>query len=105
MFGIKSVNDVLKKIHQMNEKMNDHAKDTDKRLDNIEKVLLAQEINLKEHMKRSDNLEEMVKIIQEKELKPLSKHVSMVEGGLKLIGILGIIATIIGTIVKVFVVV
>jgi hypothetical protein len=102
MFGVRSVNDVLKKIQQMNEKMHEHAKDTDKRLDNIEKVLLAQEINLKEHMKRSDNLEEMVKIIQEKELKPLSKHVSMVEGALKLVGILGIVATIIGTIVKIF---
>ena len=75
---------------------------SDLRLDNIEKVLIAQEINLKEHMKRSDNLEKMVDNINNKELKPLRRHVSQVEGALKLLGTLGILVSIIGGIAKVF---
>jgi hypothetical protein len=67
-----------------------HYDDLDKRLDNIEKVMLAQEINLQTHMKRSDNLEALVGSIREKELEPLNKHVAAVEGIVKFIGVVSL---------------
>lgn len=102
MLGLGSIQEILKQIRKINERMDTHSKDTDERLDNIEKVMIAQEINLKEHMRRSDNLEEMLDHIKEKELKPLARHVAMVEGALKFIGVLGILASVAGVIARFF---
>jgi len=92
-----------KKIDILISQMHTHYEDNDKRLDNIEKVLIAQEINLETHMKRSDNTEQMlieqrayIEDIREKELKPLHKHVNMIEGAFKFLGILGIVISIVG---------
>lgn len=74
----------------------------DKRLDNIEKVLIAQEINLKDHMRRSDQLEALMDNLQEKELKPLQKHVNMVEGVFKFLGLIALGVTIISGLAKLF---
>lgn len=76
--------------------------DLDKRLDNIEKVMIGHDISLKEHMKRSDHLEEIVEIIKDTELKPLQKHVSMVEGIVKFVGILSLIVGILTGIASLF---
>lgn len=76
--------------------------DLDSRLDSIEKVLIKQELNLAIHIKRSDNLEALVQHIQEKDLKPMARHISMVEGGFKLIGLVALIVGIIGGIIKIF---
>lgn len=87
------------------ENQEDQHADTDRRLDNIEKVMISQEINLKDHMRRSDNLEKLVNVLQEKhdlELKPLNRHVSMVEGAFKLLGVLALIVTIITGLSKIF---
>ena len=74
----------------------------DSRLDSIEKVLISQEMNLKEHMRRSDNLEALVNLIQEKDLKPLHKHVSQVEGVFKFLGLVALVLTIVSGIMKFF---
>lgn len=50
-------------------------------------ILAKQHESLKMHMKRSDMLEES--------LKPLQKHVSMVDGALRLIGVMAAVAAII----------
>jgi hypothetical protein len=63
----------------------------DKRLDNIEKVMIAQEINLRDHMKRSDTLEDIMEQIKENDLKPLQKHVHYVEGVFKFLGLVALI--------------
>jgi hypothetical protein len=60
----------------------------DERLDSIDKTLAAQHVSLDIHIKRSDALEALVQ--------PIQKHVSMVEGALKLVGV---VATIAGLIV------
>lgn len=73
---------------------------TDQKLDRIQgdigeiKTHLAvYNQQLKVHIKRSDMLEE--------KLKPIEKHVAMLQGALKLIGIIAIIAAIIEHLSKV----
>ncbi len=53
-------------------------------------ILGAQHESLKLHMKRSDLLEEA--------MKPLQRHVAMVDGALRLLGILATIVAIVGVI-------
>jgi hypothetical protein len=89
-------------ILNLSEKVDSQYGDLDKRLDNIEKVMIAQEINLKDHMKRSDHLEELVQTIQDTELKPLHKHVAQVEGVFKFLGLIALLITIASGIVKLF---
>lgn len=66
------------------------------KVDKIEDTLVKQEVNLarltvsvEEHVKRSNNFEES--------LKPVQRHVVLVEGALKFIGLLGVLATIVET--------
>lgn len=61
--------------------------DTNEKLGSIDSTLAAQHISLKEHMRRTAMLE--------KELKPIQKHVSMVQGALKLVSIIAMLAAII----------
>ena len=103
MFWNKSIKEMHIKIDRLTRDIFKQAEKDDKRLDSIEKVLIAQEINLKEHMRRSDHLEtivDQIKIKNEKELAPLKRHINMVEGAFKLLGILGILFGIVGGIVK-----
>jgi SMC interacting uncharacterized protein involved in chromosome segregation len=93
-----------KKVEEVIKIIEEFAKDTDQRLDNLEKVALAQEMNLKEHMRRSDQLEQLIQMESEKREKELekielqmeksSKHINMVEGGLKLLGIVATVVAI-----------
>lgn len=62
-------------------------------LTDIEKILVHQEANLREHMRRTDAAEESLALLRE-QIKPLEKHKSMIDGALKLIGLIGIIAGI-----------
>lgn len=91
--------EVLQKIETLRiditQELNHIYSDLDLRLDNVEKVMIAQEINLKEHMRRTDALEDLVRTIQDKELKPLHRHVAMVDGGIKLIGIVSLVVGVI----------
>ena len=56
---------------------------TNSELTRLSEVTLKQEENLKEHMRRTDLLE--------KKLEPVERHVYMVNGGVKLIALLGAI--------------
>ena len=84
------------------EKTDKQYQELDRRLDNIEKVMLIQELNLKDHMKRSDHLESILDSIQKNDLTPLHKHVNMIEGALKLLGILSILVGIATGILSLF---
>ena len=64
----------------------------DDRLDTSEKVQVKQEANLAEHMRRTALLEEG--------LKPVQKHVTRVEGGLKLLGLISVVVEIIVGVAK-----
>lgn len=75
--------DMDKRLERIENKLDD----TNEHLSAIDKTLAAQHVSLVEHIKRSDMLE--------KKLAPVEKHVAMVEGALKLIGVLATIAAIV----------
>lgn len=105
MFWGKDIKEIQRQLRILFERMEMHSKDSDRRLDNIEKVLIAQEMNLETHMKRSDHLEEIVleeRSKRDKELEPIKKHINMVEGAFKLIGLIGLIVGIVAGIAKIF---
>ncbi len=58
----------------------------DQRINNIDVTLSSQAEVLKEHVRRTNLLEEQIR--------PIQKHVAMVDGITKFIGILGILAGI-----------
>jgi len=74
----------------------------DTHLGNIAITLEKNTVSLTEHMRRSDHLETLVNEIRDKEIKPLTKHVHMVQGGLKLLGLVSLIITIAGGIARFF---
>ena len=97
-----STKELLKIVNAVRDKQESNHQEIDKRLDTIEKVLIVQETNLQLHMKRSDNLEKLVEGIREKDIEPVKKHVNMVEGSLKLIGLIGLIVSILTGLFKLF---
>lgn len=65
-------------------------------------TVAKQEVNLKTHMRRSDELEELVAHIREKEIEPLKTFKARAEGALKLIGGLGVLVALIEGVIKIF---
>lgn len=57
----------------------------DSRLDSVDVTLAKQHMTLKEHMRRSVANEENVSMLRE-DFKPLQKHVAMIEGAFKFLG-------------------
>jgi tetrahydromethanopterin S-methyltransferase subunit G len=70
------------------ERVLDRLDSIDERLNNVDKTLVKQEMNLDEHMKRSDSLETMINHVK-MDLEPVESHVKNVNLILKIIGILG----------------
>jgi len=64
------------------------------RLTDAEKILAVQAEQLAYHIKRSDQLDTALGIIKN-DLKPIDRHVSMVQGAIKLLAILASIAAIV----------
>jgi len=64
------------------------------RLNDTEKILAVQAEQLAYHIKRSDQLDTALGIIKN-DLKPIDRHVSMVQGAIKLLAILASIAAIV----------
>ena len=71
-----------KKLEQIETKIDK----LDNRLDSIDITLAKQHVVLEEHIKRTE--------ILEKDVAPIKTHVAKVEGALKLVGILSLIAGI-----------
>jgi len=67
-------------------------KDLDKRVDSIDITLARQEVSLAEHIRRTNILEE--------KLEPVEKHVTMLNGVMKFLGISALIAGIYSSIKK-----
>lgn len=72
----------------------------DERLDCIDKTLVRQEENLRQHMYRTELLEDSVQMLRD-EFKPVKDSVAQAKGALKLIGILGVIAAIISAVLRI----
>lgn len=71
------------------------------RLDTIDQSLVKYNAQLEYHIQRSDNIESYVQHLEDK-LIPVEKHVIMVNGIVKFIGIISIIGTIILTLLQIF---
>ena len=65
------------------EKLFDKVESVDKRLDNVDVTLAKQHEQLAEHIKRTAQ--------NETQIKHINRHVYMVEGALKLFGVLSVI--------------
>ncbi len=65
----------------------------DNRLDSIDVTLAAQHVSLKEHMRRTQILED--------DLEPIKTHVIMVQGGLKLIGLFALCISFAAAVVEI----
>jgi hypothetical protein len=80
------------------------------RLSSIDKTLIKQEMNLERHMLRTDQNEELIQQNAERneelfkqynnELAPIKKHINMVEGVVKFIGIVSLLAGILQLFIK-----
>lgn len=80
-----------------NEKLSQKIDKLDERLDSIDKTLIKQEGQLALHIRRTEIAEENIKMLRD-DLKPIKKHVNMIEGIIKFLGIL----VTIGSVLKVF---
>ena len=74
----------------------------ERHIGNINVILEKNTGSLEEHMQRSKYLEELLDSMKEKDLKPLTKHVHMVEGVFKFIGLMSVIFGISATIYSFF---
>ncbi len=63
------------------------------KLDSQNSILMVQQTLLDEHIRRTELAEENIRLLR-KELKPVQDHVVMMQSGLKMIGLIGIILTI-----------
>lgn len=79
------MDDDFDRIHKKLDKIDD-------RLGSIDVTLAKQAVSLDEHIKRTNLLE--------KKLEPVERHVMMVNGVLKFLGVLAIMATIIEVIAR-----
>lgn len=64
---------------------------SDERLDAIDKTLVKQELNLAEHMRRSDLLEKKIDFI-ETEIEPIKVRINRFDGAIKLSAVVAAIA-------------
>lgn len=89
-----NMNTKLDKIDNKIDKIEEH-------LGRIDVTLGKQHEQLREHIRRTELNETAIEKITET-LIPINKHVNMLEGGLKFIGILSLVAGIILTIFQLF---
>lgn len=92
---------MFKRLTRIERLLEEFKRSTDDKLNDVEKVLIVQETNLKQHMQRSQHLESIVEKMEEKDLKPLRHHVAMVEGAMKLIGVVAVLVGIFAGVVKI----
>jgi len=66
----------------------------------IDKTLAAQEVQLTEHIRRTQAAEDNIELLR-KELKPVQEHVARMDGALRFLGILSLVAGVAAAIHKV----
>lgn len=92
-------------MKQLLERVIDQLDQLDTRLDSVDKTLVRQEANLKEHMRRTELLEKHYEKLHDEiytELDPINAHVHQVKGVLKFtsIALIPLIAAAIGYLIK-----
>lgn len=87
-------NDQLSKIDAKLDKLQEH-------LASVDVTLAKQEVSLTEHVRRSGLLEENVKMLRS-DFTPIQKHVIMIGGALKFLGLISALLVIAETIKSLF---
>ena len=83
---MKTKNSKDEELKQTLEKINE-------RLGSIDRSLIKNTGDLEKHILRTQQNEEMISLLRQ-DVAPIKKHVNMVEGGLKLLGIISVIVGI-----------
>ena len=87
-----------KEVMEAIQKLDSKLEKLDHRVDNIDKTLIKQEASLDKHIYRTEIAEENIEITKKslrdlrKEMVPVQKHVNYMEGALKGLGILSVLA-------------
>lgn len=92
---------VIDKLEKLDEKMDKKFDRVEERLDSMDKTLVKQEENLKEHMRRTELAERSIEKM-DTDLKPIKKHVDMLQGVFKFIGLIATVVGIIAGLAKLF---
>lgn len=99
---------ILQALTDLHQKIDRHYESTDSRLASIEKTQVKQEANLGEHMRRTELLESgqtgilsYIKTIEKEDIAPIKRHVHIVEGVLKGLGLLVSVASFVAAIIKI----
>lgn len=83
-------------------KLEEKLEKIDERLSSIGITLVKQEVNLREHMRRTQLNEQAIEKITDN-LVPINKHVSHVEGAFKVLGMIATAAGVIAGVIKLFI--
>jgi hypothetical protein len=86
----------LSTIEKLLEKLSD---DANSKLHDIDKTLVKQEENLKEHMRRTELAEKRLDAI-EQDLRPVKKHIARLDGVAKFLGFIALIVGIFAGVAK-----
>lgn len=92
---------VLERIDKLDDKVERKFDNVENRLDSMDKTLVKQEENLKEHMRRTELAERSIEKM-DTDLKPIKKHVDMLQGVFKFIGLIATVVGIIAGLAKLF---
>lgn len=88
------------KLDELDKKLSDKFDRVEARLDSMDKTLVKQEGNLAEHMRRTELAESAITNL-DNDLKPIKKHVAMLQGVLKFIALMATIVGIVAGILKI----
>lgn len=92
---------IMDKLNKIEDKLDRKFDAVESRIDSIDKTLVKQEENLKEHMRRTDLAEKAIERV-DSDLKPIKKHVDMLQGVVKFVTLIGVIVGIIGGVLKIY---
>jgi chromosome segregation ATPase len=79
----------MSKQDQIMQNLSEKLDKLDERLDSVDKTLIKQEANLAEHIRRTEIAEMNISDIQD-QFKPVQRHINMVEGSIKFIGLISL---------------
>lgn len=90
------MDDIKRLIEKLDEKIDNIKDDV-----NEQKIVIARiDVGVEEHVRRSNLADENMALIRQ-DMKPLQRHVNYVQGGAKLVGLVGVIVGIVVGVLKI----
>jgi hypothetical protein len=89
------------RIEKHLDKIDDRLGGQDDKLGRQEVSLARLVVAVEDHVQRSNKQDENLELLRG-DVKPIQRHVAMVEGGLKLIGVLSLLAIIVEAVLHIF---